>query len=73
MKGCLRYAIAALGVIISGLYLLNLSGGFIEIPDNLPIVGNIDEVFMSGVFFCSLSVFGIRLPQSGKRKDLPPS
>ena len=26
------------------LYLLNLSGGWIEIPDCLPIVGNLDEV-----------------------------
>lgn len=25
------------------LYILNPSGGIIEIPDNLPIVGNLDE------------------------------
>jgi uncharacterized membrane protein YkvA (DUF1232 family) len=31
--------------LISGLYLLNPTAGFIEfIPDNLPIVGNIDEM-----------------------------
>lgn len=31
--------------LISGLYLLNPTAGFIEfIPDNLPIIGNIDEM-----------------------------
>lgn len=53
---------AFLGVIISLLYLANLTFGIIEIPDNLPFVGNIDEVFFSGVLFASLSQLGIKLP-----------
>ena len=53
--------IAVIGLILSTLYLLNLSGGFIELPDNLPIIGNIDEVLVSGVFFACLSQLGINL------------
>lgn len=53
---------ALLGVFISLLYLANLTFGIIEIPDNLPIIGNIDEVFFSGVLFASLSQLGIKLP-----------
>ncbi len=30
-------------IILCIAYLLNLTGGIIEIPDNLPIVGNLDE------------------------------
>ena len=30
-------------IVLCVVYLLNLTGGIIEIPDNLPIVGNLDE------------------------------
>ena len=30
--------------LLSALYLLNLTGGLIEMPDFLPVVGNLDEV-----------------------------
>jgi len=30
--------------LLSALYLLNLTGGLVEIPDFLPVVGNLDEV-----------------------------
>lgn len=56
--GCL----AVIGLIVSVLYLANLSGGFIEIPDNLPVVGNLDEVFFSGVLFASLAQLGYEIP-----------
>lgn len=58
---------ALLGVAVSVLWLLNLSGGFIELPDNLPIVGNLDEVFFSGVLFACLGKLGISLPGRGRR------
>lgn len=57
-RGCL----ALFGLLVSTLYLANLSGGFIEIPDNIPGIGNLDEVFFSGVFFASLAQLGINLP-----------
>ncbi len=56
--GCL----AVIGLIVSVLYLANLSAGFIEIPDNLPVIGNLDEVFFSGVLFASLAQLGFEIP-----------
>lgn len=53
---------AMAGVAVSVIYLLNLSAGFVELPDNLPIIGNLDEVFFSGLLFASLAKLGIRLP-----------
>ena len=57
-RGCL----AVFGLMVSTAYLANLSGGFIEIPDNIPGIGNLDEVFFSGIFFASLAQLGISLP-----------
>lgn len=57
-RGCL----AVFGVLVSAAYLANLSGGFIEIPDNIPGIGNLDEVFFSGILFASLAQLGINLP-----------
>ncbi len=57
-RGCL----AVFGLLVSTAYLANLSGGFIEIPDNIPGIGNLDEVFFSGIFFASLAQLGISLP-----------
>jgi len=66
-RGCL----AVFGLLLSTAYLANLSGGFIEIPDNLPGVGNLDEVFFSGIFFASLAQLGISLPfMEGKEKSI---
>jgi hypothetical protein len=53
--------IAFLLLAVSFVYLLNFSAGVIELPDNLPIVGNIDEAFASLVFISSLKHFGIDL------------
>jgi len=52
------------GVVVSCVYLANLTfGGIIplEIPDALPIIGNLDEVFFSGVLLASLNHLGIPL------------
>lgn len=35
---------AILGIVVAGLYLLNPTAGILELlPDNLPVVGNLDE------------------------------
>ena len=61
---------ALLGALLSGLYLLNLSMGLLEIPDNLPIVGNLDEVAVSAFFYGCLSYLGIDLiPFRRKKKE----
>src|SRR5689334_154940 len=55
--------IAICGVLISCAFLANLTAGVIplEIPDILPLVGNLDEVFFSGVLLASLNYLGIPL------------
>ena len=54
--------IVALVGIISAMYLLNIGFGFIEfIPDNFPIVGNLDEAAATALLLSSLSYFGINL------------
>ncbi|MDT8391827.1 MAG: hypothetical protein RRC34_15100 [Lentisphaeria bacterium] len=56
-----RICAAVSGAALSGLYLLNLSFGLLEIPDNLPIVGNVDEVAVSAFFYGCLSYLGLDL------------
>ena len=67
-RGCASIGLAIFGVCISVLYLANLTMGIVEIPDNLPLVGNLDEVFFSGILFASLAKLGIRLPGTGTRR-----
>jgi hypothetical protein len=50
------------GVVIACAYLANLGAGFIDIiPDNLPGIGNLDEVFFSGLLIISMHKLGIPL------------
>lgn len=60
-RGCLGKAMAMLGSLISAVWLMNLSFGIIEIPDNLPVVGNIDETAAAWVLFSCLSYLGINI------------
>jgi hypothetical protein len=80
-RSCLGISLALLGTGLSGLCLSNLTFGVVEIPDNLPFVGNLDEVLASAILFSCLSYLGInvvpshwsrRLPAAGaKRPDSP--
>ena len=63
--------IPTLGLLISVAFLLNFSMGILEIPDNLPIVGHIDEVLACTILFASLGALGVRLP--GQKKHAPTS
>ena len=62
-------AIAIVGVLVSCAYLANLGGGlFLEIPDIIPGIGNLDEVFFTTVLLASLGKLGISvLPNIGRR------
>ena len=66
---------AILGIIVSSVYLLNFSTGIFEpLPDNLPIVGNLDELAAASLLFASLKYFGIDLTdyiKPGKRAKKP--
>lgn len=59
--GCLTKALALGGILISALFLLNLTAGIIEIPDNLPIIGNLDEVAATTFMLTCLSYLGINI------------
>lgn len=53
---------ASLGLLISSIYLLNFTMGTVfELPDFLPIIGNMDEFAASILLIASLKHFGIDL------------
>jgi uncharacterized membrane protein YkvA (DUF1232 family) len=64
-----RIIIIIIGI-LSGLYLINPTAGFFElIPDNLPMIGNLDEATATTLLLASLSYFGIDLTKFFKRKE----
>jgi len=64
-------AVAIAGVVVSCVYLANLGGGiFLEIPDVIPGIGNLDEIFFTTVLLASLAKLGLPiLPNLGRRLD----
>ena len=54
--GRLKALIVALLCVV---YLLNLTGGWLEIPDCLPIVGNLDEVAATVILLRCLGRLGV--------------
>ena len=73
--GILKRCLAAVSGLLSALYLANLPAIPPEIPDLLPLVGNIDEFLASAVLLWSLRTWGVRpsrLLMGGRaRKELP--
>ena len=69
MKKILMLAVG----LLSALYLLNPTAGVFEIlPDNLPLVGNLDEAAAMTLLLICLRYFGIDLPipfKSAAAKD----
>ena len=61
--------VAVVGVIAT-LYLLNPTAGFIElIPDNIPVIGNLDEAGATVILMSCLGYFGIDLTQLFRRRN----
>ena len=63
-----------LGIILLGLfcliYILNPTAGIFElIPDNLPIIGNLDEAAAFATLLMCLKYFGIELPDIFRRDN----
>ncbi|EPZ52062.1 hypothetical protein M902_1799 [Bacteriovorax sp. BAL6_X] len=57
MKNIVRKVLAALGLVISVVYLLNPTAGVIElIPDNIPYIGNLDEAGAVMLFLSCLKI-----------------
>lgn len=65
-------AAVALGA-LSVLYILNPGAGIIElIPDNIPIIGNLDEAAATVILLNCLSYFGLDLSRfmgGGRKRD----
>lgn len=55
-------ALAFAGILVSLFWMLNFTFGVFEIPDNIPIIGNLDEVFFTMLFLGCLSYLGIEIP-----------
>lgn len=71
--GWIGKSLAAVGALISALYLANVTGGFIEFsPDNLPGIGNIDEFLFSLLLVFCLQKLGINLLPMLKPTSLLP-
>ena len=61
------FGMLALGI-ISVIYILNITFGVVEfLPDNLPIVGNIDEALVTGILIAVMQYFGIDITRIFKR------
>lgn len=60
---CLGRIFAVFGVLLSLFFLMNPTAGILElIPDNLPLVGNLDEAFFTVLLLSSLAYLGVELP-----------
>lgn len=63
------------GVLLSCAYLANIGAGVLgEIPDVIPGLGNLDEVFFSGLLIVSLHKLGIQvIPGLSNPRPQPPT
>ncbi len=58
----MKSAIAWLAGVLCAMYLMNPTGGTIELlPDNLSLVGNLDELAACTIFLSSLRHFGVHV------------
>jgi uncharacterized membrane protein YkvA (DUF1232 family) len=57
-------AVAWLTVVLGGIYLINPTAGIFELlPDNLPVVGNLDEAAVVLVMLAAMRYLGVHLPE----------
>lgn len=61
-RSCMGTALAIAGIFISLFCMLNFTCGIFEIPDNIPVIGNLDEVFFTMLFLGCLSYLGVEIP-----------
>jgi uncharacterized membrane protein YkvA (DUF1232 family) len=62
------YWVAFVGI-IALIYIINPTAGFIEfIPDNLPLIGNLDEGMATTILLSCLNYFGYNLGNFFKPK-----
>jgi uncharacterized membrane protein YkvA (DUF1232 family) len=57
---------------IAALYLINPTAGILEfIPDNFPLIGNLDEAGATAIILSALAYFGIDLNHLFGNRDKP--
>jgi uncharacterized membrane protein YkvA (DUF1232 family) len=68
----LKKLMVALVGVIAVIYLFNPTAGFIEfIPDNLPLIGNLDEAAATLLIINTLAFFGVDLHTLFQRDEKP--
>jgi hypothetical protein len=60
-------------LILGGVYLLNPTWGMDVLPDNLPLIGNLDEAAVMLLMLGALRSLGIYLPEFIERRIQPTS
>jgi hypothetical protein len=59
-------------IVLGGLYVFNPTAGIFELlPDNLPVVGNLDEAAAMFLIFGAMRYLGMRLPEFIERWARP--
>jgi uncharacterized membrane protein YkvA (DUF1232 family) len=67
-KGILSKLFAWMGILLSVIYILNPTMGVFElIPDNLPIIGNLDEAGATALLISCVRYLGLDVLPFGKR------
>ncbi|MCC6155849.1 MAG: hypothetical protein IT367_18930 [Candidatus Hydrogenedentes bacterium] len=69
-RGCIGTGIAMTGVLASSSWLLNFTFGVVELPDNVPIFGNLDEAAAAAMLFSCLRYLGIDILPFGKKRTV---
>lgn len=63
--------ISVIGLLLAGVYLSNPTLGVFELlPDNIPGIGNLDEVVATTIFLTCLGRLGINILPQGPRKTV---
>ena len=69
-RGCVGTGLAMLGILGSAFWLLNFTFGVIELPDNIPVFGNLDEAAAAAMLFSCLRYLGIDILPFGKKRTV---
>jgi uncharacterized membrane protein YkvA (DUF1232 family) len=67
-------ALAWTTIALGSLYMVNPTAGIFELlPDNLPVLGNLDEAAILFLMYSAMRYLGMRLPEFIERWARPPA
>jgi hypothetical protein len=67
-------AVIIVAIVFGVLYIINPTAGFFEfIPDNIPLVGNLDEAGATAMLIWAIAELRKRTPSAPPRDVTPPS